>query len=162
MPLMHTKSVLVLMLMQTSAQALGCSKDVKRGAGFLIWDFLITFCWPFSAQGQVDLGCWTGWDEADAVLLPHAQSQLSRRLWVILAMQVAQDYVCKMLCGFVSSPACGLLGKLFTLSRCYFGLWSSQEAFPEKAEGERNTLGAASDGECFWCACPPALQQPLE
>lgn len=84
MPLMHMKSVLVLMLMQTSAQALGYSKDVKRGAGFLIWDFVITFCWPFSAQGQVDLGCWTGWDEADTMLLPHAQSQLSRRLWVIL------------------------------------------------------------------------------
>lgn len=33
---MHMMSVLILMLMQTSVLALGCSKDEKRGARFLI------------------------------------------------------------------------------------------------------------------------------
>ena len=54
---MHMMSVLILMLMQTSVLALGYSEVEKRGAKFLISDFLITFPWSFSAQGRVDLGC---------------------------------------------------------------------------------------------------------
>lgn len=77
-------------------------------------------------------------------------------LWVILMQSwVAQDYVCKLLCGSLSSPGSDLLDKLF-------GLQSSQKSFPEKAEGERNTLGEGSDIKFFKCACPPALQQPVE
>lgn len=70
------------------------------------------------------------------------------------AMQFAQDCVCKILCEYLYSPACGLLGKVFILSCCYFGVLSSQEAFPEKAEGERNCHG--SDGSVpAYLPCSP-------
>lgn len=70
--------------------------------------------------------------------------------------------MCRVLSRSLSSPVCGYLGKLLSLSSCCFGLQSSEEAFPQEAEGERHTMGDSSDSNCFWCACPPAPQQPLE
>ena len=125
------------------------------------FSYYISLVFLSTGTGRLGLLNQVGWSRCCAST-PRIASAVPQGSGSSCAMQVAQDYVCKMLCGSLSSPACGLLGKLFTLSCCYFGLWSSQEAFPEKAEGERSTLGDGSDGKCFQWACPPALQQPLE
>lgn len=44
-PLIHTMSILILILMQAPVLALGYAENEKRGVRFLNWDFLITCPW---------------------------------------------------------------------------------------------------------------------
>lgn len=147
MHLLYMMSVLILMLTQASVLALGYSKSRKRGASFLIWLFSWRFSFymfpsSFSAQRQVDLGCWTGWEEVRCCTsTPCIALVVPRGSGRSCAMQVSQDYVCRVLSGSLSSPVCVYLDKLLYLSCRCFGLQSSQGAFPQEAEGEIETQG---------------------
>lgn len=130
----------------------------------LRFSYYISLVFLSTGTGRLGLLNWVGWSRCCAST-PRRASAVTQGPGLSCAMQVAQDYVCKMLCGSLSSPACGLLGKLFTPSCCYFGLWLFPRSLSRESWGRKKHPGRQQ----WWWAfsvclttCPAAAPEAVE